>query len=476
MVTSQQKGAVEELWNLFRSAGVSNPLSALEQISYLIALKWSERGGGGAVKSGPGGKASVPRWADFRKARAADLPAMVERAVGRLRSIDLYGRDFEAAMRDATLRISNPHLLRTALEKIDALPFDGVDIGRAGESYEQLLSLAFGGGSGKNSLFLTPRHVVRTMVELADPQEGEKVCDPAAGTGGFLIAAYRRMYEAGVVPAPDDFTGYDFDTTVVRLGVMNMLLHGIPRPEYRHQDMLGKGLKAVRKYDLVLSFLPFGVKVNRATIDKSRLKLKTDKTELLFVEQCLALLKNGGRCAVVVPEGVLGNVESDVRGLRRALVEENRLEAVISLPRGSFLPYTAVKTAILLVTKGGGTERVWFYDVAGDGYTLDDRREPDPEHDDLKFVPQAYRVLVRGKQERWASRGKDAAAQRSLFVSRGEIVANDYSLTSGLYRRAAEEETHADVRAIISRVLDLQSQLRRKVKKIEAQLAEALDV
>ncbi|MDT7808665.1 MAG: type restriction enzyme protein [Acidobacteriota bacterium] len=474
MVTNQLKGAVEELWNLFRSAGITNPLSAMEQISYLIALRWWDKADGDIEElPAPFGKATPRRWSALKKARAAELPGLVESAFEGLRLTDQYGEDFSAAMRDASLRVPKANILKPAIEMIDKLPFGRGDADTPGQLYEELLSLAF--SAGKHTQFRTPRHVVETMVELADPQDGERVCDPAAGTGGFLISAYRRVYDAGSVPSSESFTGFDFDTTMVRLGIINMIMHGIRRPSYKHQDMLGVGPKLTRKYNLVLSFLPFGGKVERAKVDKRRLTLPTNRTELLFIEQSLALLRGGGRCAVVVPEGVMSNEDPDCRELRRRLVEGNRLEAVVSLPRGTFLPYTAVKTAILLMTKGGRTDRVWFYDVMADGYTLDDGRVPNPGHNDLKFVPQAYRVMVGGAQEKWAAGAKDVAEQRSLSVGRAEIAAHDYSLTSDLYRRAAQEVAREDIRAILTRILDLQSQIRRKVKSIEAKLPGVLD-
>jgi type I restriction enzyme M protein len=474
MVNSQLKGMVEELWNLFRSAGITNPLSAMEQISYLIAFRWSNKADGDVVElPGPFGKSAPRRWTALKKARAAELPALVEIVFEGLRSTDQYGEDFTAAMQDAVLRVPKGHLLKSAIEKIDKLPLGHGNVYAQGQLYEELLSLAF--SAGKHTQFRTPRHIVETMVEMADPQDGERVCDPAAGTGGFLIAAYQRLYETGVLPFPENFDGYDFDTTMVRLGIINMIMHGVPRPSYQHQDMLGEGPKLSRKYNVILSYLPFGGKADRTKVDKSRLTLKTNKTELLFVEQSLDILRSGGRCTVVVPETVLSSEESECRELRRRLVERNRLEAVVSLPRGTFLPYTAVKTAILMLTKGGRTDRVWFYDVTADGYTLDDKREPDPAHDDLKFVPQSYRMMVRGGQEKWAAGAKAIAEQRSLTVERKEIVAHDYSFTSDLYRRAAKAETREDVRAIIARVLDLQTRIRRKVKNIEAKLAGVLD-
>jgi type I restriction enzyme M protein len=474
MVNSPLKGAVEELWNLFRSAGITNPLSAVEQISYLLALRGSSPLDGTLDElAGFYGMAPPGRWAELRKARAADLPGLAEEAFKELCSTNVHGRHFKAAMRDAVLRVPKAHLLKAAIEKIDKLPSVYGDVEAQGRLYEELLSLAF--SAGKHTQFRTPRHVVAAMVELADPQAGERVCDPAAGTGGFLIAAHRRVREAGAVPAPENFAGYDFDTTMVRLGLMNMLMHGIRSPSYQHQDMLAKSPKPPPKCDVVLSFLPFGGNVDRAKIDRKRLSLPTNRTELLFVEQCLAVLKEKGRCAVVVPEGAVSSEDAECRELRRRLVEENRLEAVVSLPRGTFLPYTAVQTAILFVKKGERTERVWFYDVTADGYTLDDRRAPDPEHDDLKFMPQAYRLMVGGAQEKWAAGAKAVAEQRSLSVGREEIVAHGYSLTSGLYRRAAEEVAVDDVRAIIARVLELQSQITGKVKNIEAQVGEVLD-
>jgi type I restriction enzyme M protein len=483
----------------------------MEQIIYLIALKRLDTiettSAKGAAPAGISAAGSGPnmRWPALvkMKSQSARWELFQKSVFPYLKSVDAFGLSFRLAMLDAVCGITQPKVLEEAVRLVDQLPVSDEDIDVQGDIYEELLAqVSF---AGKHTQFLTPRHIIRTMVEMSNPQLGEMICDPAAGTGGFLIAAHQWILKTHTLATkvrvqPDGawhnlsgellpkragksvphhskyLVGFDFDTTMVRLGLMNMMLHGIPRPEYYRRDSLN-GAMASEQFNLILSYLPFGGIVEKRAIDRKLLKLPTDKTELLFVELCLALLKKRGRCAVIVPESVAINTDPECVELRKQIIKQHKLEAVISLPRGCFLPYTASKTAILLMRKEAVTDQVWFYEVTGDGYSLDDKREPDPENNDLSLVPQAYRAIVLGDEKAWKSRAAKAKAeQRSLIVKQKEIIEQDFSLSIGLYRKSsAVEQEHEDPNAVIKRVLSLQSEIRRKVKEIETKMAEVID-
>lgn len=481
MLNKELSTKVLNLWNLFRSAGSSNPLSSLEQITYLIALKRLEAidqmSAGKRIAKGKPLPKTYPRWSDFMKLKSQQEKFDWFKNIGLpyLKSLNFLGDAFRLSMVDAVFGISKPKLLGDACNLIDELPFGGEDVDLQGDIYEELLSqLSF---VGKHGQFLTPRHIIQTIVEMCDPQPGDRICDPAAGTAGFLVSAYQWMRKAQSGKGDlnqADFVGYDFDTTIVRLGLMNMILHGISQPEYYHQDSLrGKRLQP-RQFDLVMSSPPFGGTVDRKTINQKLFSLKTHKIELLFVELSLALLKAKGRCAVIVPEGFTFNTDAPSRALREQIIDNHKLEAVISLPRGCFLPYTGSKTSILLVKKGGVTDQVLLYEVTGDGFTLNEKRSPDPENNDLALVPQTYRALVRHDDKAWASTvTKELALQRSMLISKNEIKANGLSFSIGLYRRLKSAATvQENPRQIIEYVYTLQEQIRLKLNKIETMIQE----
>ena len=482
MLNQELSTKVLNLWNLFRSAGSSNPLSSLEQITYLMALKCLEAiNESSSSKRSAKGKAvpkTYPRWSEFIKLKSQQekFDWFKNSGLPYLKDLTLFGDAFHLSMVDAVLGISKPKLLADAVNIIEELPFGDEALDVQGDIYEELLlQLSF---AGKHGQFLTPRHIIQTIVELCDPQPGEKICDPAAGTAGFLVSAYQWIRKAQGNNGdfnPKDFVGYDFDTTIVRLGLMNMMLHGINQPEYYHQDSLSGTQLKPRQFDLVMSSPPFGGTVDRKTINKKLLSLRTQKIELLFVELSLAILKAKGRCAVIVPEGVAFATDSPSRTLRGQIINNHKLEAVISLPRGCFLPYTGSKTCILLVVKGGVTEQVLFYEVTGDGFTLNEKRSPDPKNNDLVLVPQAFRALVRGDEKAWQSTtARDRALQRSMLISKNELEANGLSFSIQVYRRlksaAVDQE---NPRQIIEGVHALQKQIQLKLNQIEAMIQEA---
>jgi type I restriction enzyme M protein len=262
---------------------------------------------------------------------------------------------------------------------------------------------------------------------------------------------------------------------MVRLGLMNMMLRGISEPEYYHRDSLRDERLKSRQFDLIMSYPPFGGSSDKRTINKKLLTLKTTKIELLFVELSLALLKTKGRCAIIVPESLGINTDVQSRRLRELLINNHKLEAVISLPRGCFLPYTASKTAILVVRKGDTTDKVLFFEVTSDGYSLDNARKPDPQNNDLALVPQTYRALVLRDEKAWSSDAtKSLAEQRSRMITREEIKANGLSFSIEPYRvTTVLQEDQADPQKILNRVSTLQGQIESKLKEIQAMIQEA---
>jgi len=505
------KADIRKLWNAFWSGGIANPLTAIEQISYLIFLKRLND-----IRPELFANHPTLQWRSLMLEGDAETVyrRVRDEAFPFLQGLAAQGEPFAVAMKDAVFMLPKPSLLQQAMGIIDKLQITDQDFDTQGDIYEELLSEL--NLAGKNGQFRTPRHIIRTMVALADPDAGQRVCDPAAGTGGFLVTAYQwllkrytpddpaypttdpatgewqhltgELLDRAVLAGPamdgSRFVGYDFDTTMVRVGVMNMMLHGISRPQLTYGDTLGKRFSLehgsdLGSYDVVLANPPFTGNLELEDVDSS-LGFKTGKTELLFLKRCFDLLDNGGRCAIIVPEGVLFGSSKVHQDLRKLLLTEAELNAVISLPGGVFRPYTGVKTSILFFTKGGTTKdkSVWFYTVTGDGRTLDDKRGPDPSKDDLRFVAQAYHALhnqTDAQRWRWtfSEAEQEQAQQRVQLVSFDEIVAKGYNLAAASYRADSSEAEPLDPPAVIlARVRELQAQVDGKLERIATLLAE----
>jgi type I restriction enzyme M protein len=433
MLSSQLKRKIRELWDAFWSGGVANPLTAIEQITYLVFLKRLEVLDSEREKTARNTKQiyksiyAFPadekknllegdkyRWSYIKKLPSEErFDHMRKYVFDWLKSIE--GNDQER-MRDAVFLIPNPNLLERAVSILDTLFVPDRNQDTLGDIYEDLLSEI--ASAGKNGQFRTPRHIIRAMCDLVDVKYGDRVCDPACGTGGFLVNAYQHILQSSTSPDilkfKDDCTplnaigdkltteehdelrsnhlhGFDFDRTMVRLGWMNMIQHGLENPQTHYADSLGskfnervaEGGDLHEFFDVVLANPPFTGNIDKSDIGETLRPLGTTKTELLFVDLILQLLKPGGRAAVIVPEGVLfGGTNAHVT-LRRKLIEQTQLQAVISLPSGVFNPYAGVKTSILVFVKGSQTEKVWFYEVSADGETLNAKRDTDPEHNDL---------------------------------------------------------------------------------------------
>ena len=417
MLTDPQlRSKVESLWDKLWSGGLSNPLDAIEQLSYLLFLKQlDEREQDAERAARMRGKKSEPLFPDpkLRWSHWSQLPAeqalrhVKEKVFPFLKNLGGKAGSFGEQMTNAEFKINKPSLLIEACRAIEGMDISGQNQDVQGDLYEYLLAKL--NTAGTNGQFRTPRHVIRMMVKMLDPRPGERVCDPAAGTCGFLVNAWQHLLEthsdARDVTFDEEgwphgltgsrlerkewdfaqnraFTGYDSDSgmTMLRIGSMNLMLHGLTSPRFHYTDTLSKGFNEERAYDIVLANPPFKGAIDAADVNPS-LPAKCKKTEILFLHLFLRLLENGGRAAVIVPDGVLFGSSNAHVEIRKKLIEENRLDAVLSMPSGVFRPYAGVSTAVLVFTKAAATERIWFYDMEHDGFSLDDKRQRVPEND-----------------------------------------------------------------------------------------------
>jgi type I restriction enzyme M protein len=421
MLTNEIRNQIDQIWNAFWSGGISNPLEVIEQITYLLFIKrldelqTLEELKATRLKAPierrffPEGDDDHPRsprpygdyrWSHFRNFPPADMYNVVgEHVFPFLRTLGGDESTYAHHMKDARFTIPNAGLLAKVVDMIDQVPMEERDT--KGDLYEYMLAKI--ATAGQNGQFRTPRHIIRLMVEMVTPKPTDVLCDPACGTAGFLVAAGEYLRERHPEIFRDAklsrhfhhefFHGFDFDNTMLRIGSMNMLLHGVENPDIRYRDSLAQDHAGEEeKYTLVLANPPFAGSLDYENTAKDLQQIvKTKKTELLFLALFLRLLKPGGRAAVIVPDGVLFGSSNAHKTLRKILVEDQKLDAVISLPAGVFKPYAGVSTAILLFTKtnSGGTDNVWFYDVDADGMSLDDKRTPLLPEEKLGPTPRA---------------------------------------------------------------------------------------
>jgi type I restriction enzyme M protein len=512
MITGPLRSRVDKLWDEFWTGGISNPLTVIEQITFLMFTRlldirettaqkqWQRTNPGKPFKGLYGPAEQKLRWSSFKNLGGEEMLKVVRDEVfPHLRKLGQGGRlgDF---MKDATLMIQKASLLVSAVAMIDQLPLAGGDT--KGDLYEYLLSKLT--TAGINGQFRTPRHIIRLMVDLvlSEARDREEltwtVGDPAAGTGGFLVSVIEHLYErytsdAGVHRIPEDnqilltytgdlltreerrhlatdmLHGFDFDVTMLRIAAMNLMLHGVEQPSVNYQDTLSNSFPerfpklATEAFDLVLANPPFKGSLDYEDVHPSLLKVvKTKKTELLFIALLLRMLKLGGRCAVIVPDGVLFGSSKAHVDLRKTLVEENQLDAVIKLPAGVFKPYAGVSTAVLIFTKGGKTTDVWFYDVQADGFSLDDKRDQVAEND----LPDV--------RLRWAARDPKKDTDRTakaFFVAKGDIVGQGYDLSLNRYKEVVHEEVKYDPpKVILGRLKKLEGEIAADLEELEAML------
>ena len=454
MITGALKNQIDQIWNDMYSYGMSNPLVVIEQLTYLFFIKSlddmeteNEKTeaifGTDFVRIFPqSSEGQEMRWSVFRNKKAEDIHEILrDRVFPFIKELKGSAEGTNASayaryMTNAVFSLPNPLITEKVVTAISALPLHDRDL--KGDLYEYMISKIQ--SAGRVGQFRTPRHIIRMMVRLMQPQPSDRIADPACGTGGFLVGAgsYVREHYGRELRTDkklqkhfenEMFTGCDTDQTMLRITAMNTILHGMDGADIRFSDALSKNNTDTDKYTLILANPPFKGSLDKQNIAGSlTAKVKTTKTELLFVALFLRLLDAGGRCACIVPDGVLFGASRAHKDLRRELVDHNLLQAVISMPSGVFKPYAGVSTAILVFTKTGtgGTERVWFYDMQSDGYSLDDKREPLGDTGDIEDIVTRFAQID--------AEAHRARTEQSFFVPAEEIRANGYDLSINKYK------------------------------------------
>ena len=515
MINGTIRSQIDQIWLTFHTGGIASPITVIEQMTYLLFIKGLDESQAQMEKKAkvlgrpieapifpegdfrnPVTKESIP-FEELRWSRLKNLEprAMHERVMSDvfpfIKSLGAEDSAFAIHMRDAIFMIppEKAGLLAKVVDLLDEIPMEGRDT--KGDLYEYMLGKL--SQAGDNGQFRTPRHIIQMMVELIEPKPNDIVCDPACGTAGFLVGvaeffnrdenlhlfndeSFREHFHQGM------FHGFDFDSTMLRIGSMNMMLHGVQNPGIENRDALsGTSSDKEEEFSVILANPPFAGSLDYEDCSKDLLQVvKTKKTELLFLALMLRLLKPGGRAAVIVPDGVLFGSSRAHKGLREKLVEEHQLEAVIKLPSGVFRPYAGVATAILVFrkTNTGGTDQVWFYDIQAEGISLDDKRTPLLPEEKLGPLPQeALSEEEHAKNNlpdvlaRWKNREAEVDRQRtaqSFFVPKEEIAENDYDLSLSRYKETVYEEVDYDPpKDILNRIAELDEAISEGRKKLE---------
>ncbi len=485
MITGELKNKIDGLWDIFWSSGMTNPLTVIEQITYLMFIKILDDNE--LKKEANAAAFDMPvaeplfdkehqncRWNNFRHFEAeAMFRNMTDKVFPFIKEELHTGKDtaFAKYMKDALFLVPTARVLVRVVDALDSLDLNNKDI--MGDVYEYLLSQM--ATSGTNGQFRTPRHIIKMMTELMKPNLDDIICDPAMGSAGFICAAASYIsenYKIELMKTENRkhytttmFSGFDTDQTMLRIGAMNMMLHGVEAPNISWQDSLSEDNDHREEYSLVMANPPFTGSLDKETISKDLLAVtSTKKTELLFLALFLKSLKTGGRCACIVPDGVLFGSSKAHKSVRREIVENNRLQAVISMPSGVFKPYAGVSTAIMIFTKtgSGGTDNVWFYDMKADGFSLDDKRSPIDESD----IPDIIERF--NNPEREADRKR---TEQSFFVPLEEIRDNDYDLSINKYKKTEYEAVqYPPTSEIIAELKDLNRQIEAETGELENML------
>ena len=490
MITGELKSQIDKIWEAFWTGGISNPISVIEQFTYLLfirrldeeQLKEEKKA---ALVGIPMNKvlfteAQKPlRWNQFKNEDPETMfgrftnPTVDGMSVfDHMKQVGDQNGVFAGFMSKATFIISTPRLLDQVVQLIDGVDMEDRDT--KGDLYEYMLSKI--ASAGTNGQFRTPRHIIRMMVDMVQPKKDEVICDPAAGTSGFLVTASEYFHdnhqewfhEEGFRKhfQNDMFHGIEVDPTMARIGAMNLQLHGIENPQLQRNDALSEAAGDIRnQYTLILANPPFKGSLDYDAVESSVLDVvKSKKTELLFLGLFLRMLKTGGQCAVIVPDGVLFGSSKAHKQIRKELVSRHKLEAVVSMPSGVFKPYAGVSTAILIFTKTGtgGTENVWFYDMEADGYSLDDKRNPTEAND----VPD----IVNRYHNRAGEMGR-ARTERSFMVPATEIESKDWDLSINRYKEVVYEEVqYAPPMEIIAEIEALDKERQQALANLKSML------
>lgn len=529
---------INDLWQKFWSGGISNPLTAIEQITYLLFMKKidendlenlanaeftgdpyiskfegiyvlpQDRPKADAtpeqiaeIEKNKGVDKHSLRWSQFKRIAPTEsmLTHVQQYVFPFIKELDKDEASFTKHMANAVFIIPKPSLLKEAVDTIDAIYLemekDANEKGQdfqdiQGDVYEMLLSEI--ASAGKNGQFRTPRHIIKLLVELVDPQLGHRIADPACGTGGFLLGAYQYMItqldkeKDKKEPDEDGFIrssrsalltedvkdilgkslhGYDIDQTMVRLGLMNLMMHGIDSPQIDYKDTLSKSYTENAQYKIVLANPPFTGNIDKGDINEE-LALKTTKTELLFIERIYNMLEMGGTAGIVVPQGVLFGTGGAFVDARKLMIEKSELKAVITAPSGVFKPYAGVSTALLIFTKGGTSENVWFYDMESDGYTLDDKRKKlqlsdgKDDYGDLQDIVKHFKSRD--------SKAENDRKGRYFFVPKSEIVEADYDLSFSKHKvDVFEAITYDEPKVILEKLNSIEENLVKELKSLE---------
>jgi type I restriction enzyme M protein len=520
MITGTIKSQVDKIWEAFWTGGISNPLTVIEQFTYLIFLRRLDEQQ--LLKEKQSSLVGTPikdpiyteeqkelRWSSFKNEEPENMYKLFQKEDGVfnfIKNIGAKGSVFAQYMKDAAFVIPTPRLLDLVVQQIDKIEMGDRDT--KGDLYEYLLSKI--ATSGTNGQFRTPRHIIKMMVDMVQPKADDTICDPSCGTAGFLVAAgeyihenhkewfnkadFREHYNTQM------FNGMEFDSTMLRIAAMNLQLHGIETPTLIGKDALSEANKDAKdQYSLILANPPFKGSLDYDSVEKSILQtVKTKKTELLFLGLMLRALRTGGRCAVIVPDGVLFGSSKAHKQIRQELIENQKLDAVISMPSGVFKPYAGVSTAVLFFTKtnSGGTEKVWFYDMKADGFSLDDKRTPllanvsnvietgdfaeDGELSAKQLGDNHSKNNIPDIIKRWRSINSNSAdtlsgvegarkrTDQSFFVPFAELKENDWDLSINRYKEIEYEEVKYDApQKIISDIKQLDARRNEALERLE---------
>ena len=499
MITGELKNKIDSLWEMFWTGGLTNPLEVVEQMTYLMFIRDLDdvdnlRARESAMLGLPYqsiftqevlvGDRSVDgsqlKWSVFRDFPAGKMYATIQECV--FPFIKNLHENKESAyskyMDDAIFKIPTPLMLSKIVDALDEIYRQMAALKESdvrGDVYEYLLSKI--SISGVNGQFRTPRHIIRMMVELMAPGPEDVICDPACGTSGFLVASgeyLKERYKEEIFFNKQKkdhymnhmFHGYDMDRTMLRIGAMNMMTHGVDNPFIEYRDSLSDQNPDKNKYSLILANPPFKGSLDADIVSTDLLKIcKTKKTELLFLALFLRMLKIGGRCACIVPDGVLFGSSNAHKAIRKELIEGNRLEAVISMPSGVFKPYAGVSTGVLIFTKTGhgGTDNVWFYDMTADGMSLDDKRTPMPNSNDIPDIIARFHNLAEEKDR--------ARTEKSFLVPKAEIVGNSYDLSINKYKKTEYRPVeYPSPQKIMADLKEIEIEIEKGLVELEAML------
>ncbi|MBO5139512.1 MAG: SAM-dependent DNA methyltransferase [Peptococcaceae bacterium] len=497
MITGELKNKVDAIWETIWTGGVTSPITVLEQITYLLFMKLLDdnqlkaeananilgvslknkvfKDGICVISEKPRIETDYNnlRWHIFHNFEPKEMLDTVQNYVFPFIKNIGEGKDtaFSRYMKDTVFLIPTPKVLAKVVDGIDDLDMDNKDI--MGDVYEYLLGKI--ASAGENGQFRTPRHIIAMMVELMQPTLKDRILDPAMGSAGFLLesAKYITEHQKNEVVRTDNmkyfksglFSGFDTDQSMLRIGAMNMMLHGVEEPNIRYQDSLSAENTERNAYTLIMANPPFKGSVFQEEISKDLLALtKTKKTELLFLSLFIKMLEVGGRCACIVPDGVLFGSSTAHKAIRKELVENHRLEAVISMPSGVFKPYAGVSTGILIFTKTGhgGTDNVWFYDMKADGYSLDDKRSPIADNDIPDIIARFHNIEAEVQRKR---------TEQSFFVPKQDIVDNGYDLSINKYKEVEYVPVaYPSTQEIMAELHELELQITAGLAELEEML------